>query len=144
MPDPIPFSEPPWLSGHPSPYYNESHRQWQRHCREFITENLTKHAMQWENDGAVPPDTYRKFAKANMLIPNLPAPLPVEYLKKVGIHKIGPLKVEDFGRPTLCQNPCLRNKARCDDALRLSLTCDTRFQTTFMRVSMSRRSSAVV
>jgi acyl-CoA dehydrogenase len=52
--------------------------------------------MQWENEGAIPEGTYQKFASANMLIPNLPAPLPVEYLKKVGIHKIGPLKVEDF------------------------------------------------
>ena len=31
-----------------------------------------------------------------MLIPNLPAPLPVKQLKDVGIHKIGPMKVEDF------------------------------------------------
>lgn len=52
--------------------------------------------MQWENEGSVPDGTYEKFAAANMLIPNLPAPLPVEYLKKVGIHQIGPVKVEDF------------------------------------------------
>ena len=31
-----------------------------------------------------------------MLIPNLPAPLPVEWLHSVGIKAIGPLKVEDF------------------------------------------------
>jgi acyl-CoA dehydrogenase len=96
MGEPIPYSEQPWQSGHPSPYYNESHKEWQRYCREFMTENLTQYAMQWENEGAVPEGTYAKFAAANMLIPNLPAPLPVEYLKKCGIHKIGPLKVEDF------------------------------------------------
>ncbi len=96
MADHIPFSEAPWLSGSPSPYYNDSHKEWQRYCRDFITENLTKHAMQWENEGAVPEGTYEKFSAANMLIPNLPAPLPVEYLKKVGIHQIGPVKVEAF------------------------------------------------
>ena len=36
------------------------------------------------------------FARANMLIPNLPAPLPIKWLKQVGIHSIGPIKVEDF------------------------------------------------
>ncbi|KAK5172676.1 uncharacterized protein LTR77_002796 [Saxophila tyrrhenica] len=96
MADQVPFSEQPWLSGHPSPYYTESHRAWQRHCRDFITGNLTKYAMQWENEGAVPEGTYQHFAAAGMLLPNLPAPLPVEYLKKIGMTKIGPLKVEDF------------------------------------------------
>jgi hypothetical protein len=28
-----------------------------------------------------------------MLIPNLPAPLPVEWLKRVGIEKIGPVSL---------------------------------------------------
>lgn len=31
-----------------------------------------------------------------MLIPSLPSPLPVTWLKKCGIHQIGPVKVEDF------------------------------------------------
>lgn len=112
--EPIPFSEPPWLSGLPSPYYNDSHRKWQKYCREFITENLTKYAMEWERQEEVPSEVYSRldifsinespelmsaaatFAKAGMLIPNLPAPLPVKWLKEVGIHTIGPIKVEDF------------------------------------------------
>lgn len=37
------------------------------------------------------------FTSANMLIPALPAPLPVEWLHKLGIHELpGGLKVEDF------------------------------------------------
>ncbi len=32
-----------------------------------------------------------RFSKDNMLIPNLPAPLPVDWLKRVGIEKIGPV-----------------------------------------------------
>lgn len=31
-----------------------------------------------------------------MLIPSLPAPLPVKWLKTVGINQIGPVRVEDF------------------------------------------------
>ena len=50
---------------------------------------------------AVPDDAtaglFSKFAAANLLIPNLSSPLPVKWLKKLGIHELpGGLKVEDF------------------------------------------------
>lgn len=94
---PIPFSEPPWLMGLPSPYYNESHKKWQKTCREFFDKNFTPFAFGWEDEGQVPDSLYSLFAEANMLIPNLGAPLPVETLKSVGVHTLpGGLKVEDF------------------------------------------------
>jgi len=93
---PIPFSEPPWILGLPSPYYNESHRKWQKNIRAFITENLTKHAMEWEDAGDVPPDVYSKFFAQNMLIPYLPAPLPIAMLKSLGIHDMLGLPIEEF------------------------------------------------
>ncbi|GAB7356572.1 hypothetical protein MBLNU459_g7306t1 [Dothideomycetes sp. NU459] len=94
---PVPFSEPPWLMGLPSPYYNESHRKWQKSCRAFIHEHLHQHAMEWENDGDVPAHVFDTFSKHDMLIPNLPAPLPVAVLKGLGIHELlGGLKVEDY------------------------------------------------
>ena len=31
-----------------------------------------------------------------MLIPNLPAPLPLKWLKQIGFDSIGPIKIEDF------------------------------------------------
>lgn len=31
-----------------------------------------------------------------MLIPSLPSPLSVDWLKRIGVHSIGPVKVEDF------------------------------------------------
>jgi len=97
MVPPIPFSEPPWLSGLPSAYYTPSHHRWQTACRAFITENLTQHAMDWERAEVVPPHVFKTFAAANMLIPNLPAPLPVAWLKKLGIHDIlGVVKVEEW------------------------------------------------
>lgn len=53
--------------------------------------------MDWEREGAVPPHVFDTFAKANMLIPTLPAPLPVEWLKKLGIHDIlGVVKVDEW------------------------------------------------
>ncbi|KFY24479.1 hypothetical protein V493_05208 [Pseudogymnoascus sp. VKM F-4281 (FW-2241)] len=93
----IPFSEPPYLSGFPSPYYSPSHLKWQKTCREFMEENLLKHAMEWEREETVPEHVFKKFADSNFLIPNLPAPLPVAWLKKLGIHEMpGGIKVEDW------------------------------------------------
>lgn len=94
---PIPFSEPPWLLGLPSPIFKPTHAHWQRTIRAFITEHLHSHAVEWEKAGTVPTHVFETFAKHNMLIPALPAPLPVAWLHRVGIHELlGGLKVEDF------------------------------------------------
>lgn len=93
---PIPFAEPPWILGLPSPYYNESHRQWQKDCREWLRDRFTTHTLEWEEEGTVPEHVFKDFFSENMLIPYMPAPLPVEYLKSVGINKILNLRVEDF------------------------------------------------
>jgi acyl-CoA dehydrogenase len=93
---PIPFSEPPWLMGLPSPYYNDSHRKWQKTCRALIDE-LMADAGEWERAGDVPENLYSQFAAANLLIPNLSSPLPVKWLHKVGIRTLpGGLPVEEF------------------------------------------------
>lgn len=95
--DPTPFAEAPWTQGVPSPYYTESHRTWQKDCRKFIYENLGEHSLQYVKDGQVPMEVYHKFAEAGMLIPSLPAPLPIQRLKQLGIRELlGGLKLEDF------------------------------------------------
>jgi acyl-CoA dehydrogenase len=94
---PVPFSDPPWLSGLPSPYYNESHKKWQKAIRSFLWENLHKNALEWDTEEILPESVFKTFAENGMLLPSLPAPLPVEWLKKLGIHDIlGVVKVEDF------------------------------------------------
>jgi len=94
---PVPFSEPPYLCGLPSPYYTPELRKWQKACRAFIDEHLTPYAFEWEREETVPPHLFQTFSKHHMLIPTLPSPLPVEQLKKAGIHEIlGVVKVEDF------------------------------------------------
>jgi len=93
----IPFSDPPYLMGLPSAYYKPTHLRWQKACRAFIEEHLLPQAMEWEREETVPEHVFETFAKHNMLIPNLPAPLPVEWLKKLGIHDIlGVVKVEEW------------------------------------------------
>ena len=92
----VPFSEPPWLMGLPSPYYTDSHRRWQKACRAFITEHLLDNALQWDEEGTVPEHVFETFAKANMLLPAMPAPLPVEWLHRLGIRDILGTKVEEW------------------------------------------------
>ena len=45
----------------------------------------------------VPPHVFQTFAKANMLIPAMPAPLPVQWLKRLGVNDVlGVVKVEEW------------------------------------------------
>ena len=91
-----PFAEPPYLRGLPSPYYTPAHRRFQKACREFLWEHLLRHAMDWERQGTVPEHVFETFCQHNMLLPNLPAPLPVGWLKRLGIHDILGVKVDDW------------------------------------------------
>ena len=93
----VPFAEPPYLNGLPSPYYTPELKKWQKACRAFIDEHLTPHAFEWEAAEFVPEHVFETFTKHNMLIPTLPSPLPAKQLKEAGIHDIlGVVKVEDF------------------------------------------------
>jgi Acyl-CoA dehydrogenase, N-terminal domain. len=94
--NPIPFSEPPYLRGLPSPYITPAHHRFQQACRKFATENLIQHALEWEREGTVPEHVFHTFCKHNMLLPNMPAPLPVDWLKRLGINDILGVKVEDW------------------------------------------------
>ncbi|CAG8111910.1 unnamed protein product [Penicillium salamii] len=92
----IPFAEPPYVRGLPSPYITPAHRRFQQACRKFATENLLQHALEWEREGTVPEHVFHTFCKHNMLLPNMPAPLPVDWLKRLGINDILGVKVEDW------------------------------------------------
>jgi len=92
----VPFSEPPYLAGLPSPYYKPTHLEWQKACREFISKHLLENALEWDTIETLPEHVFETFAKAGMLLPSLPAPLPVAWLKKLGIHKILTVPVEEW------------------------------------------------
>ena len=53
-------------------------------------------AFEWETAETVPDHLFPTFAKNHMLIPNLPAPLPVKWLHKVGIKDILGTPVEEW------------------------------------------------
>jgi acyl-CoA dehydrogenase len=92
-----PFEDPSWLQDMPSPYYNDTHHKFQRACREFLDENMNAYAIEWERQEQVPSSLWTKFANANMLIPTLAAPLPLQWLKRLGMDILpGGLKAEEF------------------------------------------------
>ncbi|KAF4454148.1 putative acyl-CoA dehydrogenase [Fusarium austroafricanum] len=93
----IPLSEPPWLRGLPSPYFNASHFKLQAACREFIDQHLNRHALEWETAEEVPSHVYQEFAAGGYLVPALPTPLPARWLKVSGItHMPGGIPVEEW------------------------------------------------
>ncbi|KAL2194053.1 acyl-CoA dehydrogenase/oxidase [Corynascus similis CBS 632.67] len=98
MTAPIPFSDPPYLLGLPSPYFTASHGKWQAAIRPWLETHLHNHAVEWETSGTLPPDVFAAFAREGMLLPALPAPLPVAWLKRLGINSLlgGTLPVEEF------------------------------------------------
>lgn len=97
MAKPIPFSEPPYVLGLPSPYYTPLHRRWQRACRNFISKYLLEKALEWETAEELPEHVFQDFAEHNMLIPNLGAPLPVKILNGLGVKAVGPKKGQTGG-----------------------------------------------
>lgn len=92
----VPFADPPWQNNIPSYWLTPALKEWQQKCRAFITEHLTQHAWTWEKEETVPEHVFGQFAAAGMLIPSLPAPLPVKDLHAAGVFEILGVKVEDF------------------------------------------------
>ena len=93
---PIPFAEPSYLSGLPSPFFQKTHLDFQKRCRAFLEKHFIPYALEWETEGTVPPHVWETFNKANMLLPNLKSPLPVEWLKKLDINHILDVPVEEW------------------------------------------------
>ncbi len=94
---PFPFAEPAWLRGLPSPYFQDSHRRFQAVCRAFVDKNLNANALTWETEEEVPAHVFEEFARGNLVLPALPAPLPANWLRKIGIsHMPADVPVEEW------------------------------------------------
>lgn len=63
----LPWAEPPWYTGRPSPYYKESHRHLGNVVRKWVEENVR--TEEWEAAGEVPKAVYTKCAKDGLLMP---------------------------------------------------------------------------
>jgi hypothetical protein len=47
----IPFAEPYWYSGTPSPYYKETHIQFRAKLREFVDKEMLSYVHEWDEAG---------------------------------------------------------------------------------------------
>ncbi|KAJ4352658.1 hypothetical protein N0V95_004042 [Ascochyta clinopodiicola] len=65
----LPWAEPSWYTGRPSPYYKESHRKLRDYVRAWCNENIAPFSEDWVQSGAVDPAIYAKCAAAGLLVP---------------------------------------------------------------------------
>ncbi|PVH95515.1 acyl-CoA dehydrogenase-like protein [Periconia macrospinosa] len=65
----LPWAEPSWYTGHPSPYYKESHRRLRDFMRKWCEKYTLPYTEEWAEAGAVPASLYHECAKAGLLVP---------------------------------------------------------------------------
>jgi len=72
----IPYAEPAWYRGVPTPYYNENHVKFRVKLREFIDREIMPYRDEWDEAGTFPLDELRqKAAAARVLSPWAPVEL---------------------------------------------------------------------
>lgn len=65
--DMLPFSDPEWYQGYPTPYFNDTHAALRQEIRSWVEENLSPYVDEWDEKEEMPKDLYRKFAQAGFL-----------------------------------------------------------------------------
>ena len=63
----LPWAEPAWYGGRPSPYYKDSHRHLRNVVRQWVEDNVR--TEEWEAAGEVPKEVYLKCARDGLLMP---------------------------------------------------------------------------
>jgi alkylation response protein AidB-like acyl-CoA dehydrogenase len=72
----VPFGEPSWYFGNPSPYYNKNHVAWRNKVRTFIQREIRPYAHKWDEAHDFPVQELRKKAyNAGVLCPYAPVEL---------------------------------------------------------------------
>lgn len=72
----IPFAEPSWYLGNPTPYYEEKHAKWRKVVRDFVDKEIRPYANEWDEAQTFPVAELRKKAyNAGVLSPCWPVEL---------------------------------------------------------------------
>lgn len=72
----VPYAEPAWYRGVPTPYYEEKHAAFREKVRAFVDEHLVPYADDWDEAGLCPIEELRlKAAEAGVLCPWAPEEL---------------------------------------------------------------------
>ncbi|KAM3419452.1 hypothetical protein BST61_g5378 [Cercospora zeina] len=67
-----PWSEPAWSHGIPSPYYNESHKEYRNALREYVNKHILPGALEWEEAGGAPESARLQWAKSGFAFSDVP------------------------------------------------------------------------
>ncbi|KAF2833915.1 acyl-CoA dehydrogenase-like protein [Ophiobolus disseminans] len=93
----LPWAEPSWYTGRPSPYYKESHRRLRDAVRSWCEENIAQHTDAWNEAGRVDPEIYTKCAQAGLLVPiAFGKSIPPQWAKYPIISSIKPEEWDGF------------------------------------------------
>ncbi|KAJ9611678.1 hypothetical protein H2200_004862 [Cladophialophora chaetospira] len=91
----LPWAEPSWYTGRPSPYYKDSHRQLRKAVRKWVEDNVIGRSEEWEAAGEVPKAVYLKCAEDGLLLPIATGrKIPAEWAGKYPI--VGGIKPEEW------------------------------------------------
>jgi len=63
----IPFCEPYWYQGYPSPYYRDSHVRFRAVVRQFVEEQIKPHVDDWIKAGSYPLELHKRAYDAGIL-----------------------------------------------------------------------------
>mgnify|MGYP001156227625 CR=1 FL=1 len=76
----LPYTDPNYMQGWVSPYYNDTHVLFRKHIRAFMDEHIAPYCRLWEEAGAVPREVIIKCAEQGLLPLVCGLPWPVDYV----------------------------------------------------------------
>mmetsp|Transcript_4237 Transcript_4237/g.11836 ORF Transcript_4237/g.11836 Transcript_4237/m.11836 type:complete len:414 (-) Transcript_4237:810-2051(-) len=69
----VPYAEPSWYRGNPTPYYQEKHVKWRKKVRDFVEKEMRPFASKWDESKSFPlQELRRKAYNAGILSPCYP------------------------------------------------------------------------
>eukprot|EP00439_Symbiodinium_sp_Y106_P085038 s744_g27.t1 len=75
-----PFGDPSWYQAYNMPYYNDSHKQFQKLMREYVDEHIMSNVM--DEKGVIPQEMYLEAGKQGTLALCIGRPWPEKYYGK--------------------------------------------------------------
>eukprot|EP01006_Ploeotia_vitrea_P044152 TRINITY_DN66815_c6_g2_i1.p1 TRINITY_DN66815_c6_g2~~TRINITY_DN66815_c6_g2_i1.p1 ORF type:complete len:509 (-),score=292.31 TRINITY_DN66815_c6_g2_i1:1380-2906(-) len=64
--DGVPFGDPYWYRGLPSPYYKQTHFDFRDKVRAFVETEIKPYVSEWHEQGTYPPELHEKAYKAGI------------------------------------------------------------------------------
>lgn len=102
----IPYADPSWYQGFRSPYYTESHAKFREEVRDFVEEHLEPYVDDWEEEGAIPHEVYKKFGEAGFIAAGCGIPVfPAQYTDR-RLKTVKPEEFDPFHEVVLIDEIC--------------------------------------